>query len=523
MNNTIVRTSLVWLAIFAAVAAAVAFHDRNGQGVNAKSNEIVPVAMGSAASTTPGSAATEPEADVPLAEVQLSPEKMQSIGVKTGTVEYRELSDGVRATGTVDIDERRVSYVQLRFPGYIRQVFVNATYLLVHKGQPLFTVYSPDLVQTQKEYLLAQQNQFLLRGSSVDGVKSGAAALSTAAEERLRQWNIPENEIAKLEETGKPTSDVTIYSPASGYITERSALPNMYADLSTRLYTIADLTQVWVNAQVFQDDIGRVRSGGNVEVTTDAYPGQTFQGKIESILPQVDTATRTVRVRLEVMNSGLKLKPGMFVSVNLKTNLGRQLVVPASAVFQSGLRQIAFIDRGSGILEPREILLGGRVGDVFIVGKGLVPHERIVTSANFLIDSESQLQAASGSPTAPMQMDAVASATAASAVPLKIDLTTIPNPPHKGPGNQLSVKINHADGTPVTGADVSLAFCMPAMPEMGMGAINTPAHLSETSVGVYRGSIKLVCGGRFQVTVRVRQKEKLVATKQLSVQVEGAM
>jgi Cu(I)/Ag(I) efflux system membrane fusion protein/cobalt-zinc-cadmium efflux system membrane fusion protein len=197
--------------------------------------------------------------------------------------------------------------------------------------------------------------------------------------------------------------------------------------------------------------------------------------------------------------------------------------VPASAVFQSGLRQIAFIDHGNGILEPREISLAARVGDVFIVGKGLAPHQRIVTSANFLIDSESQLEAGSGAPAASTQMDAVASPQAASAISLKIDLATSPNPPHKGPGNQLSVKITHADGTPVTGADVSLAFCMPAMPEMGMGAINTPAHLSETSAGVYRGSIKLVCGGRFQVTVRVRQNDKLVATRQLSVQVEGAM
>jgi Cu(I)/Ag(I) efflux system membrane fusion protein/cobalt-zinc-cadmium efflux system membrane fusion protein len=197
--------------------------------------------------------------------------------------------------------------------------------------------------------------------------------------------------------------------------------------------------------------------------------------------------------------------------------------VPASAVFQSGLRQIAFIDHGNGILEPREISLTTRVGDTFIVGKGLAPHQRIVTSANFLIDSESQVQAASGAPAASIQMDAVASPPAPSAIPLKIDLATSPSPPHKGPGNQLSVKVTQADGTPVTGADVSLAFCMPAMPEMGMGAINTPARLSETSAGVYRGSITLICGGRFQVTVRVKQKDKLVAARQLSVQVEGAM
>ena len=258
MKSIVVRTSLVWLAIFGIVALVIMYHNRTQSSTKAGSSEIQPVAMGPSASTASGQPTMASAMDAPLAPVQLSPEKMQSIGVKTGTVEYAELSDSVRATGTVDIDERLVTYVQLRFPGYIRQVFANATYLLVHKGQPLFTVYSPDLVQTQKEYLLAQQNQFALRGSTVDGVKSNAAQLSSAAEDRLRQWNIPESEIAKLEETGKPTTDVTISSPATGYITERNALPNMYADVSTRLYTIADLSTVWVNAQIFQDDIGRV-------------------------------------------------------------------------------------------------------------------------------------------------------------------------------------------------------------------------------------------------------------------------
>jgi len=523
MNRTVVRTSVVWLTIFAIVAAALLFRAHSADVVKANSREIAPVAVGPEASMPEGKQVMDPVMDVALAPVQLSQEKMQSIGVRTGTVEYKELSDGVRATGTVDIDERLVSYVQLRFPGYIRQVFTNATYLQVRKGQPLFTVYSPDLVQTQKEFLLAQQSQYVLRGSSIDGVKSNAASLSTAAEERLRQWNIPESDITKLEETGKPTSDVTIYSPASGYIIERNALPNMYADLSTRLYTIADLSQVWVNAQVFQNDIGRVKAGDRAEVTIDAYPGQTFQGKIASVLPQVDTATRTVKVRLEVVNSGTKLKPGMFVNVDLKTNLGRQLVVPASAVFQSGLRQIAFLDHGNGSLEPREISLGARVGDDVIVDKGLALHQRIVTSANFLIDSESQLQAASGDGATPMQMDAAISAPPAPTEQLKVDFVTNPDPPHKGAGNRLTVKVTRADGMPVTGADVNVAFRMPAMPEMSMGAIKTPAHLSETSAGVYRGSVTLVCGGRFQVMLRVKQKDRSVATRQLTVQAEGSM
>jgi Cu(I)/Ag(I) efflux system membrane fusion protein/cobalt-zinc-cadmium efflux system membrane fusion protein len=213
----------------------------------------------------------------------------------------------------------------------------------------------------------------------------------------------------------------------------------------------------------------------------------------------------------------------MFVNVDMKSSLGRRLVVPASAVFQSGVRQIAFIDRGNGILEPRKISLGARVGDVFIVDKGLDPHQRIVTSANFLIDSESQLQAASGAPTEPMQMNSPPAAPSKPAKEIKVDFTSSPNPPQKGAGNYLSVKVTQADDIPVTGADVSVEFYMPAMPEMGMGAINTPAHLSEASTGVYRGSITLISGGRFQVTVRVKQKEKLLATKQLSVQVEGSM
>ncbi len=171
----------------------------------------------------------------------------------------------------------------------------------------------------------------------------------------------------------------------------------MYAEPSTKLYTVADLSRVWVYAEVFQDDVGRIRPGDTAQIAVDSYPGRTFSGQIEEILPQVDMATRTVRVRLVMSNTGLKLKPGMFVNVDLKTNLGRQLVVPASSVFQSGTRQLVFLDHGNGSLEPKEITVGPRIGDNFVVLEGLKARESIVTSASFLIDSESQLQAAAGS------------------------------------------------------------------------------------------------------------------------------
>ncbi len=293
----------------------------------------------------------------------------------------------------MDIDEQLLSYVQVRFPAYIRKVFINATYLFVHKGDPLFTVYSPDLVATQQEYLLARQNQKALSTSTVDGVASGAASLAAAAEQRLEQWEVPQSELQRLRDTGKPITDLTTNSPVSGYFTEYNPLPNMYVESSTRLYTVADLSRVWVYAQVFQNDVGRVSPGDPVEVTVDSYPGRTFYGKVDLILPQVDLATRTVRVRLAIQNPGLRLKPGMYVNCDLKAPLGRQLVVPASAVFQTGTRSLVFLDKGNGYLQPTEITVGPQAGDNFVVLKGLKPREKIVTSAQFLIDSESQLQA----------------------------------------------------------------------------------------------------------------------------------
>ncbi|MGC1966253.1 MAG: efflux RND transporter periplasmic adaptor subunit, partial [Candidatus Acidiferrales bacterium] len=317
MNKYVWRTSLVWIAVVAVAAGIWAYRSHSKKQPMAMnmpmSGDVQPVASGpSPVNKETAPAMEDQKMETPLVPVHLTPERMQSIGVQTGTVEFKQLSDDVRATGTVDINEQLLSYVQVRFPGYIRKVFVNATYLYVRKGEPLFTVYSPDLVATEQEYLLARQNQNALSASTVDGVASGAASLSAAAEQRLAQWEVPQSEFEKLKDTGKPITDLTINSPVSGYVTEYNALPNMYIEPSTRLYTVADLSRVWVYAQVFQDDVGRLKPGDAVDVTVDAYPGRTFYGRIDQILPQVDLATRTVRVRLVIQNPGLKLKPGMF-------------------------------------------------------------------------------------------------------------------------------------------------------------------------------------------------------------------
>ena len=531
MNKYVIRTSLVWLAVLAAIGGTLEYRSHSTKRASTMSmpmnGDVQPAAAGPATDMKqPVSAPSMPEqkTDAPLMPIQLTPERMQSIGVTTGSVAYKTLNDDIRATGTVDIDERLVSYVQVRFPGYVRKVFANATSQFVRKGEPLFTVYSPDLVATQQEYLLAQQTQKQLQSSSVDGVAVGAASLSSAAEQRLEQWEVPQSEIAKLKESGKPTTDLTVYSPVTGYITERNALPNMYVEPSTRLYTVADLSRVWVYAQIFQNDVGRLKPGDMAAITVDSYPGRTFSGQIEEILPQVDMATRTVRVRLVIANLGLKLKPGMFVNVDLKTSLGRQLVVPATAVFQSGTRQLVFLNHGDGNLEPREITVGPRIGDNFVVLKGLEAHQSVVTSANFLIDSESQLQSAAGSfaPPPPGAGSNAPQANAPSAARVNIDFSTDPNPPQKG-NNVFRVKLKGTDGAPATGAEVTVTFYMAAMPAMGMAAMNTTARLTEKGNGLYEGSGSLGSGGTWQVTVSAQKNGQTLATKQLRVNATGGM
>lgn len=526
MNKYVVRTSLVWLGIFAAGAGFYYYRAhslRHAGSMPSPSSSNAPVAAGPASG---GGTSTAPETktETQLTPVQLTPERMQSIGVTTGTVQYKQLSNDVRATGTVDIDQQLLSYVQVRFPGYIRKVFVNATYLFVRKGEPLFTVYSPDLVATQQEYLLSQQNQKALSRSTIDGVASGATSLSAAAEQRLAQWEVPESELQRLKRTGQPITDLTINSPVSGYVTEYNALPNMYVEPATRLYTVADLSQVWVYAQVFQNDVGRLRPGDPVETTVDSYPGRIFRGRVDLILPQVDEATRTVRVRLVIQNPGVKLKPGMYVNCDLKAPLGRQLVVPASAVFQTGTRSMVFLDKGNGYLEPKEITLGPRAGDDVVVLKGLEPHQRIVTSANFLIDSESQLQSAAGSfvPPPPGAGANAPSAGAPAAAQANIDFTTDPNPPRKG-ANVFRVRLTGAGNAPVTGAAVTVRFYMAAMPAMGMGAMNTTATLTDKGNGLYEGTGSLGSGGTWQVTITAQKNGQVIATKQLTVNATGGM
>ena len=455
-----------------------------------------------------------------LVPVQLSPERLQSIGIRTGRVESRIVEDEIHVTGNVAIDETRLSTVQVRYSGYIQKVFADATYQYLRKGQPLFTIYSPDLVATEREYLVAKRNQQRVAQSTVSGVTDGAASLLAAASERLKQWGVPQREIARLESTGEVQQELQVDSPVSGYITERNALPNLTVQPETRLYSVADLSSVWVLAEVFQNDLGRIKVGDRASLTVDSYPGRVFEGRVNFIYPQVDMTTRTARARLVFSNPSLKLAPGMFVNVTLKVAMGKQLVIPATGVLQSGTRQIVFVSRDGGYIEPREVQLGSRAGDDFIVLRGVKAGEEIVTSANFLIDSETQLQAALGTFVPPPP--GAGAAGAMNPPQAKAELTTEPDPPRKG-GNTFRVKLADANGAPISGAEVSVTFSMPAMPAMGMAAMRTQVSLAEKSNGLYEGSGKLDSGGTWQVTILAKKNGQVVASKQLSVNATGGM
>ena len=470
-----------------------------------------------------GTTAPAPPAEAQVAPIQLSPQRMQSIGVQIGQVEYSPVNDEMRFYGNVQANERRLAYVQTRFAGWIRKVYADALGDFVRRGQPLFTIYSPDLVTTEQEYLLAKQNAGALQQSTVQGVAAGASSLLGSAKERLLQWEIPASEVQKLDTTGKVITDLTINSPVSGYVTERNALPNLYVQPETRLYTIADLSEVWVYAQVFQNDAGRLKPGDPAEVTVDAYPGKVFRGRVDYLLPQVDMATRTMPVRLVFPNPGLKLRPGMYVNVKVGLPLGRQLIVPASAAFHSGTKNLLFLYRGEGQIEPHEVEFGPQVGDNIVVLKGAKAGDQIVTSANFLIDSEAQLQAAAGAFMPPPPGAGQAAAMSASAATqANVDLSTDPTPPHKG-SNTIRVKLTGQAGKPITDAQVTVTFFMPGMPAMGMAAMKTVINTGDMGNGIYEGKGELESGGNWQVTITATQNGQIIASKQLTVNATGGM
>ncbi|MBL8174030.1 MAG: efflux RND transporter periplasmic adaptor subunit [Bryobacterales bacterium] len=346
-------------------------------------NELVAVYEGDAASMAPGT-------------VQVSTEKQQLIGIRTAVVELGQGSQTVRAAGRVMADETRMARVHTRTEGWIEKVFADFIGKEVKQGQPLLTIYSPELLATQQEYLLALKAQDALAHSPLGSTHGQMSSLLEASRRRLELWNLTAQQIEELGRTQQPVRNITVYSPASGFVMTRNAFPNQQVKPETELYTVVDLSRVWILADVFESDLPLVRVGSHARLMLASMPGQSLHGRVVYVQPQVQAETRTVQVRLEAENPRLHLKPEMFVDVEFVLGGGTRLMAPVDAVLDTGTKQTVFLDRGNGFFEPRRVTIGQRYDGRVEILSGLQAGDRIVVSGNFLLDSESQLQSAAG-------------------------------------------------------------------------------------------------------------------------------
>ncbi|OGT09855.1 MAG: efflux transporter periplasmic adaptor subunit [Gammaproteobacteria bacterium GWE2_42_36] len=327
----------------------------------------------------------------------IDPARLQSIGVTYEPARIQSMEKIIRTSGYIEADERLIAHIHVKFDGWIERLMVSSMGEIVKSGQPLFTVYSPDLVSTQQEYLLALQAQKILgtNASTGQAIKGAQDALQ-AATQRLLLWGVSEKEIQQLKQTGKILKAMTIDSPIQGTVMSKSIYAGMRIEPGNELYTIADLSRVWIIGDIYEYELPYVRLGQIATVALTYLPNKTITAKLDFIYPTVDSQTRTIKARFEADNQQGQLKPGMYANLELKIPLGKHLVVPQNAILLTGEQAIIFIYKGEGKIEWRNVKLGLHTGDLVEVIQGLEEGEQVITSANFLIDSESQLKAAMG-------------------------------------------------------------------------------------------------------------------------------
>ena len=339
----------------------------------------------------PGMQSGKQMSGAPSHEFVVPVERQQQIGVSYATVKRGPLHHTIRAVGTVEPDLQKHWAFVARVDGYVKELFVPSAGQLVEKDAPLMSIYSPDLFTTERELVM------LLRMRDEAKAKDARATperLIASAESRLRQWNITDEQIAEIEQKRHPSEALTLRSPFRGVVQEVPAHQGVNVKIGDHLIDIADLSVVWVSAEFYESELSMLKTGQSVTVTTSSYPNERFEGQIAVINPFLEQAKRTAKVRIDIPNPDFKLRPGMYANVELGMDMGEGLVVPASAVMPTGSREIAFVDKGGGKLEPRVVELGEQIGDHYEVKRGLAEGERVVASANFLIDAESKVQGA---------------------------------------------------------------------------------------------------------------------------------
>ena len=330
-------------------------------------------------------------------QVEISPEQQRLIGVKTVKAYLKPLQKVIRTVGRIEADERKLATINTKIEGWIEKLHVDYTGRYVKKGEPLVEIYSPELLATQQEFISTLKWAGKQTGNEPVSelqkmlTKDAGAALD-AARQRLRLWDISEKQIKHIEQTGKPVRTLTLYSPVSGFVTQKMAIRGMKVMPGEKLFDIADLSSLWIVADIYEYELPFVKVGLPARITLSYFPGRQFSSRIDYIYPTLSAETRTAKVRLTLPNPGGRLKPQMFTNVEIRINLGKKLIIPESAVIDTGTSQIVYVDRGEGAFEPREVELGIKADGAVEVLRGIKSGEKVASSANFLIDSEAQLK-----------------------------------------------------------------------------------------------------------------------------------
>jgi Cu(I)/Ag(I) efflux system membrane fusion protein len=331
-----------------------------------------------------------------LGHVSLSPTQMVLANVATTGAKAMPLSKEINATGIVQYDQSRQAKVTAWVAGRIDRLHVNKVGEYVSKNKPVAEVYSPDLVSAQQEYLLALKSRDQLKSSPIQSISQGGEGLVASARQRLKLMGVKDEQIEGLTRAGQPNIRLPIYTPLSGMVIEKIALEGQYVNVGDPLFNIADLSSVWVEVEVYENEFPNVKIGQTVEILSQSYPGSTFRGRVAFIYPFLDPKTRTVKARVEIPNPGLRLKPDMFVNATIKVPLGRSIVVPVSAVMDTGQRQVVWVEMKPGMFEPRDVKVGARSGENVQILSGLKAGEKVASSGGYLIDSEAQLKGGGG-------------------------------------------------------------------------------------------------------------------------------
>jgi multidrug efflux pump subunit AcrA (membrane-fusion protein) len=328
------------------------------------------------------------------AVVNVNSEGLRLAGVQTAPAVRERLARTIRAVGTVTADETRIRHVHTKIPGWVEELFVNFTGQIVTKGEPILSIYSQELLATQEEYLRARETASRFGASELPEVRKGGDDLMRAARRRLELFDVPDAFITRLESTGEVVRSVTLDAPVSGFVTMKDVFEGQQIEPAMELFTITDLSRVWVKADFYEYEANVLHLGAKAAVTLPYDASTRLQGRIAYISPTLNPDTRTLEVRFEFPNPGMALKPGMFANVELETEAVEGIMIPGSALMDTGERQVVFVSAGDGVFEPREVRVGIRSGDKAQVLSGVAAGEQVVIRANFLLDSESRLRAA---------------------------------------------------------------------------------------------------------------------------------